>query len=223
MRSGSEKSIAEDGDPAHDVRCLGWLLFREVRRVVSANQTGVFYGMNSAPLFSDRLDLATDRLILRRPNYSDVDAIVKGVGLWEVARRLARVPYPYGPDDARFFLDKIVPAEWVWAVTLRGSDVLLGTIGLTPEAGADTAELGYWLIPAQWGKGIATEAARAVVAFGFKNLGLSVITSGFFEDNPASGRVLHKLGFIETRRVMRPCLAAGASALSVRMKLSRPA
>ncbi|MEG8054909.1 GNAT family N-acetyltransferase [Sphingomonas aerolata] len=114
----------------------------------------------------NRPDLATERLSLRRPNDRDVDAIVGVVGNWEVARRLARVPHPYGPADARFFLDHVIPAEWVWAVTLLGSDTLLGVIGLTPEEGADAAELGYWLSPAHWGSGITTEAARAVVAFG---------------------------------------------------------
>lgn len=179
--------------------------------------------MNANLALSKRPDLATDRLSLRRPNDSDVDAIVGVVGDWEIARRLARVPHPYGPADARFFLEHVVPAEWVWAMTLRGSEMLLGAIGLTPEKGAETAELGYWLSPAHWGSGITTEAARAVVTFGFERLGLPVLTSGYFEDNPASGRVLHKLGFVETGRVMRPCLAAGGDVPSIRMELSHPA
>jgi RimJ/RimL family protein N-acetyltransferase len=141
------------------------------------------------------------------------------VGDWEVARRLARVPHPYGPDDARFFLDQVVPVEWVWAITLEGADTLIGAVGLTPENDADTAELGYWLSRAYWGRGITTEAARAVVSFGFESLGLPVLTSGYFEDNPASGQVLHKLGFVEAGRVMRPCLAAGGEVPSVRMDL----
>ncbi len=178
--------------------------------------------MNTDLSLSNRPDLATERLSLRRPNDRDVDAIVGVVGDWEVARRLARVPHPYGPTDARFFLDHVVPAEWVWAVTLRGSDTLLGAIGLTPEEGADAAELGYWISPTHWGSGIATEAARAVVAFGFESLGLPVLTSGYFEDNPPSGRVLRKLGFVETGRVMRPCLAAGGEVPSIRMELAHP-
>jgi len=178
--------------------------------------------MNTDLSLSNRPDLATQRLFLRRPNDRDIDAIVGVVGNWEVARRLARVPHPYGPADARFFLDYVVPAEWVWAVTLRGSDTLLGAIGLTPEEGAEAAELGYWLSPAHWGSGITTEAARAVVAFGFERLGLPVITSGYFEDNPPSGRVLRKLGFVETGHVMRPCLAVGSEVPSIRMELAYP-
>jgi RimJ/RimL family protein N-acetyltransferase len=173
---------------------------------------------NGLPL-SERPELVTERLILRRPNDGDVDAIVSIVGNWEVARRLARIPHPYGPADARFFLERVVPAEWVWAVTLQGSDEMVGAIGLTPEEGMDTAELGYWLSPHHWGRGITTEAARAVVSFGFDTLGLSYVTSDYFEGNSPSGRVLEKLGFIESGRAMRPCLATGCDVPSVRMQL----
>ena len=116
--------------------------------------------MNTDLSLGNRPDLATERLSLRRPNDRDVDAIVGVVGDWEVARRLARVPHPYGPADARFFLDYVVPAEWVWAVTLRGSDTLLGAIGLTPEEGADAAELGYWLSSTHWGSGVNRRPKR---------------------------------------------------------------
>jgi RimJ/RimL family protein N-acetyltransferase len=177
--------------------------------------------MNDRPSLNDRPKLVTERLSLRPPEDGDVDAIVSIVGDWNVARRLARVPHPYGPADARFFLEQVVPAEWVWAVTLGGSDRLVGAIGLTPEESADTAELGYWLSPPHWGQGISTEAARAVVSFGFGVLGLPYLTSGYFEDNPASGRVLEKLGFVETGRVMRPCLATGGETMSVKMQLPR--
>ena len=177
--------------------------------------------MKDGLLLNERPELVTERLVLRRPNHGDVNAIVNIVGNWEVARRLARVPHPYGLTDAHFFLEQVVPAEWVWAITLQGSDELIGAIGLTPEEGMDTAELGYWLSSRHWGRRITTEAARAVVPFGFDTLGLPYITSGYFEDNPPSGRVLEKLGFIESGRAMRPCLAAGGDVPSVRMQLPR--
>ena len=170
-----------------------------------------------------RPELTSRRLLLRRPRGGDEPAIVDIVGDWEVARRLSRVPYPYGSMDARFFLEQVVPDEWVWAITLHGSDQLLGVVGLTPEEGTGTAELGYWLSRRQWGRGIATEAAKAVVAYGFDVLDLPWITSGYFEENPASGRVLGKLGFVETSRARRGCLAVGADVPSVEMRLSRPA
>ena len=178
---------------------------------------------HNGPHLDQRPEMATERLLLRRPNDGDVDAIVSIVGDWEVARRLARIPHPYGPANAGFFLKQIVPSEWVWAITLQGSDALVGAVGLTPEENVDTAELGYWLSRAHWGQGIATEAAQAVVSFGLRTLGLPYITSGYFEENPVSGRVLEKLGFVETGRTRRPCLATGTDVPSIEMRLLRSA
>jgi ribosomal-protein-alanine N-acetyltransferase len=144
-------------------------------------------------------------------------------GDWDVARRLGRVPYPYRETDACFFLDVIVPNEWVWAVTWRESGELVGMVGLTPGAGDDTAELGYYVARRHWDLGLATEAARAVVRYGFHGLALRTITAGHFLDNPSSGRVLSKLGFVEVGRAMRLCRATGSAAPSVEMHLEASA
>lgn len=164
-----------------------------------------------------RPPLTTDRLHLRLPVEADSPAIVQLVNDRDVARQLARVPHPYGPDDARVFLQHIVPTEWVWAITLRPTGDLIGMAGLTPtDAGA---ELGYWFGRLHWGAGYATEAARAMLRHGFGALGLSEVAAGWFVDNPASGRVLAKLGFVETGRGMLDCLATGERRPAVRMAL----
>ncbi|WP_256926673.1 GNAT family N-acetyltransferase [Sphingomonas sp. TZW2008] len=171
----------------------------------------------------DRPIIETGRLRLRRPNDRDVSAIITAVGDAEVARRLSRIPHPYTPADARFFLDHVVPGEWVWAITRGGEDTMIGAVGLTPGEGmadGESAELGYWLARASWGEGIVTEAARAVVAYGFDTLRLPYIRSGYFADNPASGAVLRKLGFVETGRGTRPCLMLGRDVASVEMRLA---
>src|SRR3954470_14496709 len=62
----------------------------------------------------------TTRLVMRRPIESDMPPIIEHANDWEVARRLGRLPHPYGIVDARFFLDEVVPNELVWAITLRG-------------------------------------------------------------------------------------------------------
>jgi hypothetical protein len=98
----------------------------------------------------DRPTLETERLILRRPDTTDIEAIVTIAGDWEIARRLARIPHPYSEEDARFFLDRVVPNEWVWAVTLRGTGELVGMVGLTPGPSEDTAELGYYVDRWHW-------------------------------------------------------------------------
>jgi len=162
--------------------------------------------------------LETERLTLRRPGAADAGAIVRIVGDWDVARRLARIPHPYSNTDALWFLDNIVPGEWVWAITWRESAEVVGMVGLTPHD-RDAAELGYYVDRRHWGHGIATEAARAVVEYGFRGLGLRFLTSGYFLDNPVSGGVLTKLGFVEVARGERPCLAAGALVPCVEMRL----
>ncbi|MGT2513136.1 GNAT family N-acetyltransferase [Sphingomonas panni] len=177
--------------------------------------------MSNPPALGNAPTIITERLVLRRPAERDLPAIAAIAGDWQVARRLARVPHPYGLEDAHFFLDHIVANEWVWALTLPEADMLFGTIGLLPNETGNAAELGYWLAPATWGKGFATEAATAVIAFAFDTLGVSYLTSGHAEDNPASGRVLAKLGFRETERRMQPCMAAGTEVPSIRMSLEK--
>ncbi len=167
--------------------------------------------------------LSTTRLSLRLPQSSDAAATARIVGEWDVARRLARVPHPYSLNDAAYFLERVVPNEWIWAITLTGQDDLIGVMGLTPGQRSDQAELGYWLSAEHWGLGIATEAGRAVLSYGFDHLKLATVTSAYFEDNPASGRVLAKLGFMETTRALRPCLAIGRDVPSVEMHLPREA
>ncbi len=172
------------------------------------------------PPVSYRPALKTGRLFLRRPGLGDLDSIASIVGDWNVARNLSRVPHPYGPNVAAFFLQEIVPNEWAWAITISGSSELVGAIGLTPDTNADTAELGYWLSPSLSNKGIVTEAARAVVAFGFDTLRFPRLSGGYFKRNPASGRVLEKLGFVPIGSARRPCLATGTQEPSVNMRLS---
>ncbi len=171
---------------------------------------------------AERPVLTTGRLVLRRPQAGDIPAIVDIVGDLRVSQYLARVPHPYGEADGRFFIDEIVPHELVWALTLRSSGQLVGSAGLAPTDEEDVAELGYYLAPSRWGQGLATEAARAIVDYGFKVAGLTSIVAGFFVGNPASGRVLGKLGFVETGRTERPCLATGKVEPSVEVRLDRP-
>lgn len=165
--------------------------------------------------------LATPRLPLRPPAERDIPAIIAIAGNLEVARQLARVPHPYGEPEARFFLDHVVPSERVWAITLRGDDTLIGTIGLTPPANR-TAELGYWLSPAHWNRGRATEAARAVIDHAFATLDLASIKASHFTTNPASARILAKLGFRPVGETTIHCLATGQNMASVMMHLPAP-
>jgi RimJ/RimL family protein N-acetyltransferase len=159
----------------------------------------------------------TARLHLRQPVEQDADAIVAIVGDWEVARRLARAPHPYTAAHVRFFFDRVVPNEPTWAIVWRGTGRLIGMIGLAPSPDGRSAELGYYIARDHWGRGVATEAAQAIIRVGVETFGYR-LTSCYHADNPASGRVLAKLGFTIVGTSSRPCLAEGKDKASVEVQ-----
>lgn len=163
--------------------------------------------------------LATTRLKLRVPEADDAATIADMAHDWEIARRMARLPHPYGIDDGRFFLRDIVPSELAWAITSVPDGILVGIAGLVPDGATKTVELGYWLGRQYWGQGLATEAAQAIIKYGFEILELPIIISGCFVDNFTSRRVLAKIGFEETGVNERTCLAAGADLSFIEMRL----
>jgi RimJ/RimL family protein N-acetyltransferase len=169
---------------------------------------------------SDNEELFTNRLHLRRPVLTDAAAIIAIVGDWEVVRRLGRVPHPYDQSDFDHFLEQIVPNEPTWAIVMRQTNLLIGMSSLIPNPAHSSAELGYYLGRPHWGQGLATEAGQAIVRFGFGQLGYAKLTSGYHADNPASGRVLAKLGFKPTGVSSRRCLADGKDKPSIDVELA---
>ncbi|HEU4726240.1 MAG TPA: GNAT family protein [Kofleriaceae bacterium] len=146
--------------------------------------------------------LVTERLVLRELRPGDAEAVATGAGDRRVARFLIQVPSPYPVSLARrWVLHRI---EWwelrrgvTFAVTQQGgSDRLIGTVSLRCYLRDQRAELGYWLAAPAWGHGYATEAARAAVAFGFRDLGLARIYAQVLADNRASLAVVDKLGMV---------------------------
>jgi RimJ/RimL family protein N-acetyltransferase len=82
------------------------------------------------------------------------------------------------------------------AVVLADTDSLIGAVGLVLNGAHNSAELGYWIGLPYWNNGYATEAARAVLRYGFQTLGLNRIQARYMTKNPASGRVMEKIGMI---------------------------
>ncbi|MBV9932574.1 MAG: GNAT family N-acetyltransferase [Alphaproteobacteria bacterium] len=154
----------------------------------------------------------TKRLLLRPGWREDAPALFRAVADEGIARNLARLPWPYRMEMAEEWLAQ--PQDPAWPSSLiflrrDGTPELVGGIGVhrSDEGGA---ELGYWIARARWGQGIATEAGRAMIAAARDTLRLPRLGSGHFVDNPASGRVLEKLGFRPTGRVVpRQSLARG--------------
>ena len=157
----------------------------------------------------------TRRLTLRPGWPEDAPALARAITHEDVAFRLAKLPWPYTLGHAEAWL--ATPQEGdhhpllIFAHDRGPTPELIGGTGLHPaEMGQrEELEIGYWLTPAAWGRGYATEAGRAVVDIARHALGRRRLVSGHFLDNPASGRVLEKLGFTQTGVEKRDCLARG--------------
>jgi RimJ/RimL family protein N-acetyltransferase len=139
----------------------------------------------------------TERLLLRPGWSEDAPALFQAICDPRIVRNLALAPWPYSFEHAVTFLTRERgPRDASLLIFLRtaGAPRLAGGIGVHRlPSGED--ELGYWIARPFWGQGIATEAGRAMIANARHSLRLKRLASGHFLDNPASGRVLAKLGF----------------------------
>jgi RimJ/RimL family protein N-acetyltransferase len=146
----------------------------------------------------------TERLTLRPGWIEDAPEMARAIGHEAVCAKLAQVPFPYTVQDAREYLaaqqSAALPSLYMFAHG-GGPVRLIGGIGIHQDE-AGEHELGYWLTPDAWGRGYATEAGHAVVRMARDSLRLKRLVSGHFIDNPASGKVLRKLGFRPTGRVV---------------------
>ena len=158
--------------------------------------------------------LKTERLLLRPLCRADIPALLPLIGAREVAATTLRIPHPYTQEDAEKFLDY---SEGVWqkaegarfGVFRREEERLCGGIGLHTTREHNHAELGYWIGVPFWGNGYCTEAAREVLKYGFGTLKLNRIHSGHFSNNPASGRILQKIGMKHEGTLRRHILKWG--------------
>ncbi len=139
--------------------------------------------------------LETPRLKLRPYSEADLAELLPLIGPREVAATTLRIAHPYTEQDARTFLALTQDPDKIWlAITLRSEGCQIGGIGLRIDQPHEHAELGYWLGVPYWGQGYATEAAQEVLRYGFEDLRLHRIFALHFKHNPASGRILVKLG-----------------------------
>ena len=137
--------------------------------------------------------LVTPRLRLRRFTAADAPDVQRLAGAREVALNTLLIPHPY-PDGAAetWIATHAQSAELTFAID---DGQLVGAIGLRVEAEHARAEIGYWIGVPFWGRGYATEAAAAVVRFGFEEQSLNRIFAQVFSRNRPSARVLEKAGF----------------------------
>jgi len=138
----------------------------------------------------------TPRLLLRPGFPEDAPALAMAIGDQSIVRNLAVVPWPYTLRDAEAFLasprDPVLPSLLIFERT-RAAPHLIGSCGLARRS-SGSVELGYWIARSRWSRGFATEACKALVDIA-RTLGVVQLEGSHFLDNPASGRVLEKLGF----------------------------
>jgi len=143
-------------------------------------------------------NLATSRLVLDGFTFEDSDRVELLAGHEAVARTTLNIPHPYPPGSARLWIAThalaYLKGEGVTFAVRLAQGPLIGCVGLGITRNDERGELGYWVGVDYWNQGFMTEAAGACLQFGFEALDLQKITSRHYVSNPASGRVMEKLG-----------------------------
>lgn len=144
--------------------------------------------------------IQTERLTLRPFRLSDAADVQRMAGDREVAKMTLNIPYPYEDGMAETWI-QAQPEQCdkdhavVFAIASAENDRLIGAIGLHDiNLTFGRTELGYWIGKPYWGQGFCTEAATAVVRYAFETLGFHRVHSSHLACNPASGRVMQKIG-----------------------------
>jgi ribosomal-protein-alanine N-acetyltransferase len=144
--------------------------------------------------------IVTERLILRPYRLEDTKELQRLIGERDVVKTLTNVPYPYedgmGEEWINGRQESFEQGKTVdLAITHRQEGFFIGGISLMNiDQPSERAEIGYWIGKPYWRNGYGTEAAKAIVKYGFETLGLHRINCRHFGNNPASGRILKKIG-----------------------------
>ncbi len=141
----------------------------------------------------------TERLLLRAFSVNDGEAVRQLAGDRRIADTTLNVPHPYEPGMAEQWIAtheslRATGELAVFALALRESLTLIGAMSLQINSRCSHANLGYWIGHEYWNKGYCTEAAEAVLTYGFTDLGLNRIHASHLARNPASGKVMQKIG-----------------------------
>lgn len=143
--------------------------------------------------------LETERLILRPFGIADAAEVMRLAGDRAVADTTSNIPHPYKEGMAEEWISKHqesfdMDQGVTLAITRKADGVLIGAISLMGMTKGHQAELGYWIGKPHWNKGYCTEAARVILQYAFCDLALIRVHSCHFGRNPASGRVMQKIG-----------------------------
>jgi RimJ/RimL family protein N-acetyltransferase len=138
--------------------------------------------------------LETDRLLLRRPTPADVKAIAHLANDRRIADNCRRLPHPFLHDHAMELVRGTTDDDRGPVLLVEHTFTPIGVVGIDWRE-PDAPELGYWLGVAYWGRGFATEAARAVIDFAFEEFNVEHLFASARVTNPSSRNILEKCGF----------------------------
>jgi RimJ/RimL family protein N-acetyltransferase len=149
---------------------------------------------------NDFPELHTERLKLRKIDIDDIPSLLKYGNNKKIADYILNIPHPYYEPDAVFRISYVVQGfknktRYVFAIILKERNEFIGEISLHLDNDR-IARLGYWVGEPFWGKGIATEAAKAVLKFGFEKLELSKVYATCHVENEASAKVVANSGMV---------------------------
>ena len=165
--------------------------------------------------------LRTERLTLRPLRPEDAADLHRLVNDWEVAKTLARVPFPYPrslADDWIASTREQMAAGTAWHLAIVGiehageaqeREVLVGCIGLTRNAARREAELGYWVGRRFWGHGVGPEAAGRLASWALAHLDIDRLVASTLLDNARSRTLLTRIGFRETGEGVQDFVSRG--------------
>ena len=174
----------------------------------------------------DVFRLETQRLWLRWPRICDAAAIHKFCSQWEVARYTARIPHPYPPGSAERFIYASREAnasgrDLTLVITpIKGKGDAIGSISLELR-GRDRLALGYALAPEAWGKGLATEAAEAMIDAAFRLTSTVEVLASVRVEDEASKAVVEKCGFVRLGAGLQGAPARGGMVACDSFRLGR--
>lgn len=154
--------------------------------------------------------LETERLLLRPFRQEDAQNVLD---TWESDPDVAKYMFWTSHNDIEktkewlaFEIGQIDKPDWYrFAAERTDTHELIGTVLIYYEKEADSWEIGYNFGKRYWGQGYATEAMRCVLEFAQTKLGVAAAVGRYAKDNPASGRVMEKLGFQYEKEILYPC------------------
>ena len=145
------------------------------------------------------MNLKSDNLNLRPLELSDAPQVKELASDYDIAKTTLHIPHPYPDGAAEAWIERTHEASregrvYAFAIVRYLDNEFLGAISLGVSREHRRAELAYWMGKPYWGHGYTTEAARKLLAFGFEELDLNRIFALAFATNPASSRVMEKIG-----------------------------